>query len=1462
MEGELNVSALRDALWEIVKRHEALRTNFVTKDEQPVQVINTAPDLPMETLDLRHMPENQRKEEVRRIIDREGRYPFDISEELLMRVCLLHADENLHILLITKHHIITDGWSGGVFVGELSALYRAFSQHRPSPLPQLPIQYADFSVWQREQMSGDVLEKQLDYWKNQLRDAPDLLPLPTDFPRPPVQSFNGSHETFVIEGNLAQKLKTLGKELKTTLYMTLLTAFNILLSRYSDSRDISIGSPDANRGREKTQALIGFFVNTLVIRTQLTHDVTFRELAAQVRQTTLDAYAHRELPFERLVEALNPERNRGYTPLFQVMFILQNTPDTEFDFPGMNISFLDHADTGAKFDLTLEFQEGPEIIGGNLEYSTDLFTKETILRLTGHFKTLLESITQNPEMPVSQLPIMDNEEREKLLNRWNGPETDFPHDRTIPSLFEEQARKTPDAPVLVFNQNEINFGDLNARANQLAHHLRSEGVKPETVVGIRMERSIDMVTGLLGILKAGGAYVALDPTYPEERLQYMIADSAVKLVLTRLPDEINSFDRENPETGLESGNPAYIVYTSGSTGRPNGVIELHRGAVNRFNWMWNAYPFEEDEVCCQKTSQGFVDFFWELFGPMLKGVPVMIVPTETVKDALVFTRFLADNRITRIVLVPSLLREMLNTLEETGLNPDDTLSHLKYWSVSGETFDPHLVKQFRKTFPNCVLLNIYGSSEVSADATYYKIESEDFPAAVPIGRPYDNVTVFLLDSQMQPVPTGIPGEIYIGGPGLARGYINRPELTAARFVGLKPQISQISQILFKTGDLGKWLPDGNIEYLGRKDNQIKIRGFRVELGEIEAVLGSHPHVRECAVRMYEESPGNKMLVAYLVSDPEPETAEGNRALREFLAGELPDYMVPQFFIPLETMPLTPSGKIDRKSLEKLTLDGFRQSDEEFVAPRTSVEKAMAKIWSELLNIDKVGINDNFFQLGGHSLMATRVIARVREIFSIELSLNQLFESPTIASLSRRFSGEAQHFIKTDEIASPVVSDQEEGTGGGRESIVLGDAIPEIITPMNRNEPGVSLPLSFAQRRLWVMTQMEGENSAYNMPIALHLDGPLDRDALSRSLKEIVRRHESLRMSFPTLSGVPVVKLLDNPFRLEYLEVPGETAADRTLEVQRLVDDDARKPFNLATGPLFRARLLKLGPEAHILATNMHHIISDGWSLGVLTHELSVLYLSFLNGEPSPLPPLEIQYVDFAHWQRQWFGGGALDNQVRFWREELAGVPALLDLPTDHPRPPVRSFRGGTMPMDLSRRLSGELIELSVSSGCTLFMVLQAAFAVLLARYSGQDDIVIGSPIANRTKQQVESLIGFFVNNLVLRVDVSGNPTFSQLLKVVKESSIAAFENQDLPFEQMLEEINPERDLSFSPLFQVMMILQNAPLGSLELSGLTFRPMEHEITIAKFDLTLSMGEGGGLIGGSWEYATDLFESCHH
>ena len=1859
VEGAIAIPVFERCLNELIKRHEILRTSFKSVDGKVSQAIAPVLQLQIPQVDLRNLSSEEQQAEVKRLIGEISTAPYDLSQSPLLRVKFLWLQENSRILLIGMHHIISDGWSLSVLIKELTILYTAFSAEQLSPLPKLPIQYADFSVWQRQQLSGKVLANHLKYWQETIAGAPELLQLPTDYIRPFTQTFKGSTKKFSLSITLTQKLQTLSQESNVTLFMTLLAAFTVLLYRYSHQEDIVIGSPIANRNRKEIEPLIGFFVNMLALRINVSGDPTFSELIQQVKKVTLGAYDHQELPFEKLVEELHPERNLSYSPLYQVSFVLQNTPREVFQLQDITISSLNVKPDISRDDLTMFCWESAEGLQGSVEYSTDLFTEASIEGMIQVFQTLLAGIVTNPKLPISQIPLINESEKQQLISQWQPVAKPFFTEKCIHHLFEAQVAANPQKIAVISQGSEITYEELNRKANQLAHYLQKQGLVPEAVVGIYLQREIEMIVAFLGVLKAGGAYVPLDPQYPQERLAYMLEDAAIFCLVTKeniisdLPTpsirriyldtqaaEIFKEPTSDICSEINSENLASIIYTSGSTGTPKGVMITHQSLVVFTETVIKDYQLDEQDRILQFFSISFDGALEEIYSSLSCGATIVLRTDDMLSSVPYFFQKCREWKITVLDLTTAYWHQLAT---ESG-KPDCKLpTSVRLIIIAGERLQARLVAQWQKNvgyYPE--VINVYGPTEGIVATTLYRLSAFNGVDVklkeVPIGQPLSNCQVYILDRHLQPTPVGVPGELYIGGAALAQGYLNQPELTQKKFIVNKFS-SDPKARLYKTGDLVRYTSDGNITFLGRLDHQVKIRGFRVEPGEVENILAKHPLVKEVVVVPRSKS-DTKYLVAYVVAesssltsanggsntalhlqqvlqwkelfhdsyseqfrsddltfnivgwnssytrslipkvemqewveqtvaiisslkpqkvweigcgtglllfrlapdcqhylgtdfspealafvqqqlqtqtlpmvqlkeqeadnfagiapgeydtvilnsviqyfpnidyllrvlqgivkllpqqanifigdvrslpllevfhtsvefyqaevalspdqlqnkvqkriaqeeellvdpaffyalnrhipsisgvqvllkrgnylnemtkfrydvtlrigqediplkedisldwqkdqltlpeirrilrqakqerlikitnvknarlfsdikgvelladygkydtvhqlqqalasipvtavDPEyfwnlgeeyawnvniswsfsgnlgcfdvflsremnptfstsgyreffrPWNQYGNNPLqskfanqllpeiRAFVANKLPEFMQPSAYVILDSLPLTVNGKIDRKALP--IPDYSRPVIGDFVAPRTGIEESLVNIWQELLEIERVGIQDNFFELGGHSLLATQVISRVRELFQVDLSVRVLFENLTIASLASA--------IETRLLTNQTL-------------------IGHPLQPISREQ---ALRVSFAQERFWFMHQLAGNNPAYNVSCALHLKGKLNIKALEASVSEIIRRHEILRTTFPTVAGQPIQVIA--PFvamQLDIMVLPPLSESNRMQEMQRLIQQASGHCFDLISQPLMRSQLIRLGEEENLFILIMHHIVSDAWSVGIFMKELSALYEAFNSGKPSPLPELLIQSADFAAWQRTTFSGEILEKQLSYWRKQLAGAPPLLELPTDYPRPPVQQFRGASHSFALPQDIHQGLLSLSQREGCTLYMTLLAVFQTLLYRYTGQEDIIVSTGITNRNHPKLEDLIGCFINILILRTDLSGNPKFTELMQRVREVTLQAYAHQDLPFEQLTVAINQERDLSYHPVAQVMFILQNSPLQTLKLPEITATSLKIQGVTSQLDLNLQMWETPNALEGYISYNTDLFEA---
>ena len=1415
LRGRLDVRAWKQALNQLWARHEALRSVFINKGGEPeVRLLAPEAGLPLVEDDLRGVRDAARQLE--RLTHTEAHAPFDLTRGPLIRARLIRLAEEEYIFLLTQHHIVSDGWSLGILVHELSKLYSA------ETLPGLAVQYPDYAAWQRRWLTGGRLEGQVAYWRTALADVPVLLSLPTDRPRPSKQSFAGAQLPILLDAPLTAALKELSHQHHATLFMIVLAAWAAVLARLSGQQDVVIGTPTANRGHHQIESLIGFFVNTLALRVDVANEPSGEELLSRVRQTVLAVQEHEDLPFEQVVETVHPPRRMDHTPLFQVMFAWQNNEMGEWSLPGLEVQPVELSYDTANFDLELSLAEMSDEIVGVLNYSTALFDRSTMERHVGYLRAMLAAMAADPAQSVTKIELLSAPERELLLEERNSTQVDYPAQLCTHQLFEQQVERAPDAPAVVFEQETLTYAELNRQANRLAHELIELGVKPDARVTICMERSAAMLVGLLAILKAGGAYVPLDPSYPAERLAYFLSDSQPTLLLADKvgreavgeaaraalpvldPNAPLAGPEHNPHRpGLASHHLAYIIYTSGSTGVPKGVMVEHRQFLNVLHWHMRTLALREGIRSTLTAGFAFDANTLELWPVLACGGVLLLPPREVSRDVPKLLEWWSRQPLDVGFLVTPLAAMALS---DGKISPT-----LRYLFIGGDQLDriPAVLP------PGLSLVNDYGPTETTVVATAGVLLPSD--NTIHIGRPIDNTRVYILDSYGQLVPTGAVGELYIGGTGVARGYLNRPELTAERFVS-DPFSAVPAARMYRSGDLVRYLTDANLEFLGRNDHQVKIRGYRIELGEIEARLLDHPAIREAVVLAREDTPGEKRLIAYVTTTPEAHPSELAAALRTHLIGSLPEYMAPAAFVRLESFPLTPNGKVDRRALPAPDAEAYARHAYE--PPEGAIETVLAAIWGELLKVEQVGRHDDFFELGGHSLLAVRVMSRIA-VFGVDLPLAALFASPTLKAF-----------------AAVVTQRLSEGAA----------LLPDI-TPVPRD---VALPLSFAQQRLWFLAQLEQRSDNYHIPLALRLSGALDVAALQQALNRLWARHEALRSVFRSNEGQPEVHLLAPELGLPLVEHDLRRVPDAAAQLEQLSREEAHATFDLARGPLIRARLIRLEEDQYVFLLTQHHIVSDGWSLGILVQELSTLY----NG--ASLPALEVQYPDYAVWQRRWLAGERLKSHADYWRTALADAPELLALPTDRPRPAKQSFAGAQMPVHLHAPLTAGLKDLSQQHGATLFMTVLAAWAAVLARLSGQQDIVIGTPTANRVHHEIESLIGFFVNTLALRMDVSNEPSGIELLSRVRQTVLGAQEHQDLPFEQIMEMVRPPRRMDHTPIFQVMFAWQSNELGQWSLPGVEVQPAEVAYDTANFDLELNLFEVGNEIAGTLRYATALFD----
>ncbi len=1428
LKGTLDTLALQRSFDALMARHESLRTCVQEQPDGARQVILPDAALPIR---LELVDEADLQAQVEAEIAR----PFDLRQGPLLRVTLLRLAEDDHVLVLVQHHIVSDGWSMQVMVEELVNLYAAFSQGQAPQLPDMPIQYADYAVWQRAWMDAGEKVRQLDYWRDLLGGEQPVLELPFDHQRPAQQSHRGARLDVSLPAALAADLKALAQREGVTLFMLLLASFQALLHRYSGQQDIRVGVPIANRNRVETERLIGFFVNTQVLKADIDGQTTVAQLLAQVKQRALDAQAHQDLPFEQLVEHLQPERSLSLNPLFQVMFNYQaegRRGDEPQALAHLRIEGLAWDRRTAHFDLDLDVQEEADGLWASLGYATDLFEASTIERMADHWQNVLQAMVADQQQPISQLSLLGQAEQHHILQLWNQTDAGFPAKRLVHERVADRARETPTAVAVKFDAQTLTYGELDRQANRLAHALVARGVGPEVRVAIAMPRSAEIMVAFLAVMKAGGVYVPLDIEYPRDRLLYMMQDSRAKLLLTHtsalqqlpIPEGLDSLAIDRTETWvdysddvpgvkLDGDNLAYVIYTSGSTGMPKGVAVSHGPLVAHIIATGERYETSPADCELHFMSFAFDGSHEGWMHPLINGASVLIRDDSLWLPEYTYQQMHRHN-VTMAVFPPVYLQQLAEHAERDGNPPK-----VRVYCFGGDAVAQASYDLAWRALKPTYLFNGYGPTETVVTPLLWKARKGDPCGAVyaPIGTLLGNRSGYVLDSQLNLQPIGVAGELYLGGEGVARGYLERPALTAERFV--PDPYGKPGSRVYRSGDLTRGRPDGVVDYLGRVDHQVKIRGFRIELGEIEARLREQDNVGETVV-VAQDGPTGKQLVAYVVpaDGPLANETEFRETLRRALKINLPDYMVPAHFMFLAQMPLTPNGKLDRKGLPQ---PDTAQSQGVWVEPVTPLQQQVAAIWAQVLGTERIGLNDHFFELGGHSLLAMQVISRVRQLLEREVALRTLFEQPQLEGFVLALQATEQT------LAPPMLA-------------------------IGRDQP---LALSFAQERQWFLWQLDPHSAAYHIPSVLRLKGRLDQQALQRSFDALVARHESLRTQVYQ-DGERAFQLIRPATALVIARAHADAA-----NLQQQVEAEIARPFDLQAGPLLRVTLLRLADDEHVLVLVQHHIVSDGWSMQVMVDELVQLYAANSQGQTPQLPELPLQYADYAHWQRRWMAAGERERQLAYWRQLLGGEQPMLELPTARARPAVQSYRGASLQLELPEALVLGLNALAQREGVTLFMVLLASFQSLLYRYSGQQDIRIGVPVANRNRVEVERLVGFFVNTQVLKADIDGQMTVGQLLQQVKRRSLDAQSHQDLPFEQLVEALQPERSLSHNPLFQVMFNHQSEAglmRSGQSLPDLRVEGLDWGSQTAQFDLSLDTQASAEGIHATLTYATDLFE----
>ncbi|RTQ35418.1 amino acid adenylation domain-containing protein [Variovorax gossypii] len=1438
LRGELDSAALRSALDHVVARHEALRTRFVESDGQPRQHIDPPRGFELREQDI----EAAGPARIEALCREAASEPFDLAAGPPIRGRLLRIAANDHVLVVSMHHIVSDGWSLGVLMREFAAAYSALRDGQQPRLPALAIQYADYTAWLHSHLQGATARAQLRDWAEQLQGAPALVELPHDRPRPALQDYRGASIEVGIDADTTRALRALGQRHGATLYMVVLAAWAAVVARYGGQRQVVIGSSHVGRGRVEVEPLIGCFINTQAMKIALDGAPSVADLLAQVREIALQAQARQDVPFERLVELLNPPRSMAHHPVFQLMLAWHNTPPIALELAGLEVERVESLPGGAQFDLAMDLQEEGDRIVGKLNYATSLFDEATVRRHWQSLVAMLRGMVEGDDSrPVERIALLDDAERDRLLHAFAQSAPALPAHAFAHAAFEQQAALRPQAIALEHDGERLSYAELDQRANQLAHHLRGLGVGAEDRIALCLPRGFDLIVAVLGTLKAGAAYAPLDAAYPDQRLAWQLEDCTPAVLLThstlrprlRPPPRCTTIAldgyeplvndpvhppeaRDLPEDG---SHLAYVIYTSGSTGTPKGVMVEHRQLSHQIAALQALYGFGAEDRVLQFSSLSFDVAGEEIFGALSHGATLVLRTDEWLAEPARWCELCSENGLS-VANLPTLFWQRLALSSEAAFPPS-----LRQIVIGGDAVGAAALDAWwRREGHRPALANAYGPTETTINATVARCHAGDSP--LDIGRPVANARVYLLDAHGEPVPLGAVGEIWIGGAGVARGYLNRPELTAQRFAS-DPFVAApagTSPRMYRSGDLGRWRADGSIEFLGRDDRQLKIRGFRIEPGEIEAELMRIDGILEAAVIATPERDEERHLLAYVVADPLGPPNDPSQ-LRARLAERLPDYMLPAAFVPLDALPLNANGKLDRAALP--APDDKAHARRGYRAPEGEHEQALALIWESLLGVARIGRDDGFFDLGGHSLLAVRMISQLRQRFGIELALTTVFARPRLAELA----AEVMH------------------------------AVPDVADPIVAAERGVLLPLSHSQQRLWYVTRIDAQaGAAYHLPAALRLRGALDRIALQRALDRIVARHESLRARFVVVDGQPRQRIEEaQSMAVSLHEIDGlDELGNSTLRA--LCQAEAAAPFDLEREPPLRVRLLRLAADEHVLLLTMHHIVCDGWSLAVLAHEFSALYGAFSRGEPDPLPALPIRYGDYVAWQRRRLQGEAAQAQLRYWVDRLRDAPPLIGLATDRPRPPQQDYRGASIEVDIDEALTRELGALAQRHGVTVYMVVLAAWAAVLARLGGQPRVVLGSAVAGRDRAELEPLIGFFVNAQALRFDVDEGLDVGGLLLQAKQVALEAQQHRDVPFEQVVEALNPQRSSAFNPVYQVRLAWQNTPRARLALEGLEFDNLASHAGSAQFDLSLDLEPEDDRIVGQFNYATALYDEA--
>ncbi len=1443
LSGPLFLPILEASLQLLVERHESLRTTFGVENGTPVQILTPEVTASLLSFDLQQLEASEQTQEVDRRLIEEANQPFVLNVGPLFRFMILKLRGEEHILRITLHHIISDGWSMGVFFRELTTVYTALVAKQTPVLPPLPIQYADYAVWQRDYLQGAQLDRQLSYWREQLHPPVPTLSLPIDFSRPNIQMFQGAKVTFTLPSFITEGLKEISHQAQCTLFMTLLAAFQILLQRLSGQDDICVGIPSAGRTRQEIEPLMGFFINTLVIRTHLAEKPTFRELLTLVRRTCLEAYTHQDVPFEKLVEVLQPKRDLSRSPFFQVFFNMIPGETTPWTLPDLTVTSMSKGTPDSKFDLTVYLYEDKGQLQGTMVYNATLFRGERMKVLAAQYQQLLEDIVISPDHSIQRYSLMSTEEQAILPDPHQC--IDSPRFKAVPSLFRTWAIQTPDQVAIHHGTLTLRYGDLLSRGETCARALRQQGLRQGDVIAIRGPRSIGVITAMIGGWLAGGVVMPLDSNLPISRQTLMlkksgaaffIAVETTQLTNQRPDDPVLSTFVVEPSTGfitssrtttdqepsplpqINDSGPAYVFFTSGTTGQPKGIRGSHQGLAHFLSWQSEIFGITPHDRVAHFTNVSFDVMLRDLFLPLTSGATVCLPPEEA--NGIEHITWMATEKITVVHLVPSIASFWVSSL-----SVPIPLPTLRWVFFAGEPLTATFIEHWKTTCPGPArVVNVYGPTETTLAKCWHEIPENRNEGIQPIGKPLPQTQILVLGDDSRLCGIGEVGELVIRTPFRSLGYLTLSDNSPGRFTP-NPYRNDPSDVLYKTGDLGRYRLDGTLDILGRRDDQVKIRGVRVEPQEVAAVLHTCPDVQSCTVLGHADLKGEMALTAYVVRHTNATVTAHD--LRTFLSARLPHPFVPFQYVFLEQLPLTPNGKIDRRALQGFMPTTVSQTS--FIAPRTPNEELLIQIWMAVLGHKHIGIHDNFFELGGHSLLATQIISRIRETFSVTLPLRTLFETPTVAGLASTI----QEF--QDPSAKPL------------------------LPPIQPRSFKGNIPLSFSQERMWFLYQFAPDSAAYNIPWAFQFQGIVNFTALEHAVNEVRRRHAVLRTIFPAKDGYPSPVIQSfTPVSIPVVDCQEALDATGDITFQRFASAEAKHAFDLAQGPLMRTVFMKVTPDQVVVLITLHHIVADGWSWGIMHRELETLYDAFIEEKPSPLEELPIQYQDFAAWQREWLQGDTLATQLRFWEEQLTGAPMILDLPHDRTRGAVQTFIGKRHVLELSRSLTVGLTRLTQQEGVTLFMTLLASLSIQLGRYTASSDLLVGVPIANRHYLALENLIGTFVNTLVIRTQIGENPSFLELLRQVRKSTLEAYSHQDLPFEVLVDALHPPRDLSRSPVFQVMLsVLNFQQTTTTSKKKITSIAVDRQA--AQFDLTLAVGERpNDRHYLSWTYNSDLFD----